>query len=260
MGTANPPDLRWAEALHGCWRACPGVAAARHDDDKPFTRRLPGPADVIGSAVWLYHCFSLSPRDGGRRLRRRAHLRRRGCTAAPPAAGRHRPASVVGGAERGQGQRGLPAQKGEVAIAVTVLNTMIRTAKPVSVRIASTTPWMGQPNLVPVPATTPYDRPNQPSPTRRITHPRRPGNETTALKGVGLMGCPACSCLACGGWTGRLRRHAVDRPRSGRGLQPLAKLVRRQELQEDGRPGGEVLGTGERPDHDGIEAGIAHQA
>ena len=32
--------------------------------------------------------------------------------------------------------RSLPAQKGEVAIAVAVLNTMIRTAKPVSVRIA----------------------------------------------------------------------------------------------------------------------------
>ncbi len=32
--------------------------------------------------------------------------------------------------------RSLPAQKGEVAIAVAVLNTMIRTAKPVSVRVA----------------------------------------------------------------------------------------------------------------------------
>ena len=32
--------------------------------------------------------------------------------------------------------RSLPAQKGEVAIAVAVLNTMIRTAKPISVRIA----------------------------------------------------------------------------------------------------------------------------
>jgi len=32
--------------------------------------------------------------------------------------------------------RSLPAQKGEVAIAVAVLNTMILTAKPLSVRIA----------------------------------------------------------------------------------------------------------------------------
>ncbi len=32
--------------------------------------------------------------------------------------------------------RSLPAQRGEVAIAIAVLNTMIRTAKPVSVRIA----------------------------------------------------------------------------------------------------------------------------
>jgi hypothetical protein len=32
--------------------------------------------------------------------------------------------------------RSLPAQKGEVAIAVAVLNRMIRTAKPVSVRVA----------------------------------------------------------------------------------------------------------------------------
>jgi len=32
--------------------------------------------------------------------------------------------------------RSLPAQRGEVAIAVAVLNTMIRTAKPISVRIA----------------------------------------------------------------------------------------------------------------------------
>ena len=32
--------------------------------------------------------------------------------------------------------RSLPAQRGEVAIAVAVLNTMIRTAKPVSVRVA----------------------------------------------------------------------------------------------------------------------------
>jgi len=32
--------------------------------------------------------------------------------------------------------RSLPAQKGEVAIAVAVPNTMIRTAKPVSVRVA----------------------------------------------------------------------------------------------------------------------------
>jgi len=32
--------------------------------------------------------------------------------------------------------RSLPAQKGEVAIAVAVLNTMIPTAKPISVRIA----------------------------------------------------------------------------------------------------------------------------
>ena len=30
----------------------------------------------------------------------------------------------------------LPAQRGEVAIAVAVLNTMIQTAKPVSVRVA----------------------------------------------------------------------------------------------------------------------------
>ncbi len=32
--------------------------------------------------------------------------------------------------------RSLPAQKGEVAIAVAVLDTMVRTAKPVSVRVA----------------------------------------------------------------------------------------------------------------------------
>lgn len=32
--------------------------------------------------------------------------------------------------------RSLPAQKGEVAIAVAVLNTMIPTSKPVSVRVA----------------------------------------------------------------------------------------------------------------------------
>ena len=32
--------------------------------------------------------------------------------------------------------RSLPAQRGEVAIAVAVLNTMTRTAKPVSVRVA----------------------------------------------------------------------------------------------------------------------------
>ena len=32
--------------------------------------------------------------------------------------------------------RSLPAQKGEAAIAVAVLNTMIRTTKPVSVRVA----------------------------------------------------------------------------------------------------------------------------
>jgi len=32
--------------------------------------------------------------------------------------------------------RSLPAQRGEVAIAVAVLNTMSRTAKPVSVRLA----------------------------------------------------------------------------------------------------------------------------
>ncbi len=32
--------------------------------------------------------------------------------------------------------RSLPAQRGEVAIAIAVLNTMIRTAKPVSVRVA----------------------------------------------------------------------------------------------------------------------------
>ncbi len=32
--------------------------------------------------------------------------------------------------------RSLTAQKGEVAIAVAVLNTMIRTARPVSVRVA----------------------------------------------------------------------------------------------------------------------------
>jgi len=32
--------------------------------------------------------------------------------------------------------RSLPAQQGEVAIAVAVLNTMIRTAKPVSIRVA----------------------------------------------------------------------------------------------------------------------------
>ncbi len=32
--------------------------------------------------------------------------------------------------------RSLPGQRGEVAIAVAVLNIMIRTAKPISVRIA----------------------------------------------------------------------------------------------------------------------------
>ena len=32
--------------------------------------------------------------------------------------------------------RSLPAQEGEVAIAVAMLNTMTRTAKPVSVRVA----------------------------------------------------------------------------------------------------------------------------
>jgi len=32
--------------------------------------------------------------------------------------------------------RSLPAQKGEVAIAIAVLNTMTRTAKPVSIRVA----------------------------------------------------------------------------------------------------------------------------
>lgn len=32
--------------------------------------------------------------------------------------------------------RSLPAQRGEVAIAVAVLNTMIRTAEPVSVQVA----------------------------------------------------------------------------------------------------------------------------
>jgi len=32
--------------------------------------------------------------------------------------------------------RSLPAQWGEAAIAVAVLNTMIRTAKPVSIRVA----------------------------------------------------------------------------------------------------------------------------
>ena len=32
--------------------------------------------------------------------------------------------------------RGLPAQQGEVAIAVEVLNRMIRVAKPVSIRVA----------------------------------------------------------------------------------------------------------------------------
>ncbi len=32
--------------------------------------------------------------------------------------------------------RSLPAQRGEVAIAVAVLNRMIRTAKPVSIQIA----------------------------------------------------------------------------------------------------------------------------
>lgn len=32
--------------------------------------------------------------------------------------------------------RSLPAQNGEVAIAIAVLNTMFRTAKPVSVRVA----------------------------------------------------------------------------------------------------------------------------
>ncbi len=32
--------------------------------------------------------------------------------------------------------RSLPAQRGEVAIAIAALNTMIRTAKPVSVRLA----------------------------------------------------------------------------------------------------------------------------
>jgi len=32
--------------------------------------------------------------------------------------------------------RSLPAQRGEVAIAVAALNTMIRTVKPISVRVA----------------------------------------------------------------------------------------------------------------------------
>ena len=32
--------------------------------------------------------------------------------------------------------RGLPAQQGEIALAVEVLNRMIRTAKPISVRAA----------------------------------------------------------------------------------------------------------------------------
>ena len=41
--------------------------------------------------------------------------------------------AIIGPKLRG---RGLPAQQGEAAIAVEVLNRMIRVAKPVSIRVA----------------------------------------------------------------------------------------------------------------------------
>jgi hypothetical protein len=52
--------------------------------------------------------------------------------------------------------RSLPAQRGEVTIAVAVLNKMIRTAKPVSVRVAQTAPGKGQLSPALARATTPF--------------------------------------------------------------------------------------------------------
>ncbi len=50
--------------------------------------------------------------------------------------------------------RSLPAQQGEVAIAVAVLNTTIRIAKPVPVRVAWAARTADQLSLMPVPAST----------------------------------------------------------------------------------------------------------
>ncbi len=50
--------------------------------------------------------------------------------------------------------RSVTGQNGETSIAVAVLNTMIRTTKPVSVRVALTPPGKGQLSLALVPATT----------------------------------------------------------------------------------------------------------
>lgn len=52
--------------------------------------------------------------------------------------------------------RSLPAQEGEVAIAMAALNTMIRTAKPVSGRVVQTPPRPGRPSLISVPAPTSF--------------------------------------------------------------------------------------------------------
>ncbi len=64
--------------------------------------------------------------------------------------------------------RSLPAQQSEAAIAVAVLNTMIRTAKPASIQVAWTAPGKGQLNPALVPATTPFTDAGGASPLRLL--------------------------------------------------------------------------------------------
>ena len=76
------------------------------------------PTEIIGHAVWLYFRFSLSLRNVDETLAARgivvSHETVRQWLRA----------------------RNLPGQRGEAAIAIAALNTMIRTAKLASVRVA----------------------------------------------------------------------------------------------------------------------------
>jgi transposase len=109
------------------------VAGRQHDPPPdvvipPRASAVPGTEDADAG----------SPRDRHIRLiAERGHLAWQKATGygrrslAETAAGRHK--AIIGPRLRA---RGLPAQQGEAAIAVAVLNRMIRTAKPISVRVA----------------------------------------------------------------------------------------------------------------------------
>jgi Transposase DDE domain len=95
----------------------------------PRASAVPGTEDAAGARSQRdRHIRSIAERGRMARQRATGYGRR---SLAETAVGRYK--AIIGPRLRA---RGLPAQRGEAAIAVRVLNRMIRVAKPISVRVA----------------------------------------------------------------------------------------------------------------------------